>query len=665
MRYKLKFLLGFLIAVFWILPSTPVWALPPFPANFYGTVTMGGANVPDGTTVTAACSGTVYASTTTSTYSGDSVYTINVPGDDPDTSGTVEGCVDGETVTFTVDGQVADQTGTWHSDASVELNLTAPLPVPDITAVIPNTGIQGASLSVTLEGDNTMWDGTTTANFGPGITVTLTVTDTTHAGAALTIGDAATPGTRTITLTTGAEVVSKINAFTVQSKDIGVHIDPPTQVPAGLQDFPVAINLDTDVTGKGIYDFAFTLLYDTAVLSASGASSLDTLSEGWPVVVDRDVPGQVTVVGYNTAPLSGQEPLLNLLFDAVGTEGASSALSFSNFEFNDGGVAASTYTNTVTLMDSHVIITGQVTYYQNANPVPGVTLDFSATTPLSTTTDATGFYTQTVVASDPYTAVPTQTQAINDALSALDASVAARYKAGLISLTAEQQRACDVSGDAICGSHDASSILRYMVSDPTLSYPVAQWRFDPASRSYTSLMNNVTNENYTAYLLGDITANWANGGATTQLLSGSDRHVQAKILDQNAASGDTIIVPIVVSDLTGLEIFAFQGSLEFDPRVIQARSVQSEHTLSQNGALVINLDAQGKVEFADYELAPLEGDGALLIVKLEVVGEKGTHSEINLDLQLNEGEPAVQASQGRLTVSGDLNKVFLPLVMRR
>jgi hypothetical protein len=222
MRYKIKLSLIIAIALFFILNSVPVWALPPFPANFYGAITMGGANVPDGTTLTAACGGVVYATTTTFTYNGDSVYTINVPGDDPDTLDTIEGCVEGETVEFNVDGQVADQTGTWQSDASIELNLTVPLPTPEITSVTPSTGTQGTSLSVILEGNHTTWDGTTTADFGSGITVTLTVSDTTHALATLTIDDAATPGSRTVTLTTGVEAVSKIDAFTIQSQGIGV-----------------------------------------------------------------------------------------------------------------------------------------------------------------------------------------------------------------------------------------------------------------------------------------------------------------------------------------------------------------------------------------------------------------------------------------------------------
>ena len=66
-----------------------------------------------------------YAQTTVSEYSGDTVYSLNVPGDDASTPGIVEGGVPGDIIVFHVGDLVADQTGTWQSGANVSLNLTA------------------------------------------------------------------------------------------------------------------------------------------------------------------------------------------------------------------------------------------------------------------------------------------------------------------------------------------------------------------------------------------------------------------------------------------------------------------------------------------------------------------------------------------------------------
>jgi hypothetical protein len=67
-------------------------------------------------------------------HEGNSVYSIAVPGDDPDTL-QVEGGVLGDTIVFQVDGANASETGTWQSGTNVELNLTVdedepPTPVP-------------------------------------------------------------------------------------------------------------------------------------------------------------------------------------------------------------------------------------------------------------------------------------------------------------------------------------------------------------------------------------------------------------------------------------------------------------------------------------------------------------------------------------------------------
>ncbi len=102
----------------------PVSAVPPIPSGFVGTVTLGGNPVPDGTVVSAQINAKTYASYPTISYNGQSYYTLDVPGDDTDTSDTVEGGVDGDTILFFIGSSQAAQTGTWHSGVNITLNLT-------------------------------------------------------------------------------------------------------------------------------------------------------------------------------------------------------------------------------------------------------------------------------------------------------------------------------------------------------------------------------------------------------------------------------------------------------------------------------------------------------------------------------------------------------------
>lgn len=113
-----------LLAMLALVPGAPLLAAPQLPSSFYGIVTVDGVNVAAGTVVTAWINGVQYAQVATFTAQGNSVYTLDVRGDDPETPGIVEGGVAGNTIVFKVGGQVVAQTGTWQTGSNVALNLS-------------------------------------------------------------------------------------------------------------------------------------------------------------------------------------------------------------------------------------------------------------------------------------------------------------------------------------------------------------------------------------------------------------------------------------------------------------------------------------------------------------------------------------------------------------
>ena len=121
-RLILTIILGFAL-LFW--NSSPVDAVPPLPSSFWGTVTVNGASVPAGLPISAWINGVQYAVTTTLIYGSDSVYSLSVPGDDPSTTGIIEGGTEGQTIVFKIDQFSANQTGNWHVASNVSLNLSA------------------------------------------------------------------------------------------------------------------------------------------------------------------------------------------------------------------------------------------------------------------------------------------------------------------------------------------------------------------------------------------------------------------------------------------------------------------------------------------------------------------------------------------------------------
>ncbi len=119
--------------------------------------------------------------------------------------------------------------------------LTVQAATSGLYTLNPGGGSQGQqNLSVVITGLATHFaQGTSVASFGAGVTVaSLTVASATSATAIVNIDPAAIPGARTVTLTTGAEVVSFTNGFTISASGPIVYTLNPggsSQGATGLQ----------------------------------------------------------------------------------------------------------------------------------------------------------------------------------------------------------------------------------------------------------------------------------------------------------------------------------------------------------------------------------------------------------------------------------------------
>ena len=114
-----------LLPILLIVITLPVSAdPPPIPSSFFGAVKVDGNNVPLNTTVSAWINGIQYADTKVSMYSGDTIYSLNVPGD-IDGTPEIEGGRPGDVIVFMIGNQSADQTGKWQSGTNIELDLSS------------------------------------------------------------------------------------------------------------------------------------------------------------------------------------------------------------------------------------------------------------------------------------------------------------------------------------------------------------------------------------------------------------------------------------------------------------------------------------------------------------------------------------------------------------
>jgi hypothetical protein len=173
------------------------------PANASLTGSVNDDGFPQGAAVTSEWTkvsgpgtvgfGNASLASTTATFSAPGFYTLRLTGNDTQLNGS--------------------------DDINITVNAA-----PTLISIIPNTGTQGQNnVFANIVGDATHFvNGTTVAGLGAGITVVgTTVTDATHALVQLNIAADAPTGAHDLTMTTGGEVVTLVDAFTVNATSSG------------------------------------------------------------------------------------------------------------------------------------------------------------------------------------------------------------------------------------------------------------------------------------------------------------------------------------------------------------------------------------------------------------------------------------------------------------
>ena len=164
-----------IVALCWLAWPLVVAAVPPPPCTFFGTVRIGGRNIPDGTLISAWIDGVKYEEQSSLTYQGVSSYFLTIPGDDPDTP-EKEGGANGAAIQFKIGNLVADQTATWQESGGGELNLTAP--GSSLTPVFLPLLLKSPNVTPTATPSPTASRTPTRTATQPGATATRTATST-------------------------------------------------------------------------------------------------------------------------------------------------------------------------------------------------------------------------------------------------------------------------------------------------------------------------------------------------------------------------------------------------------------------------------------------------------------------------------------------------------
>lgn len=361
------------------------------------------------------------------------------------------------------------------------------------------------------------------------------------------------------------------------------------------------ITLDTP---SALQTFALQLAYDPAVVfpTAVGTTSL---TSGCTLTSDFSTSGLLVISGICTAPITRTGPFLTVSVTARGTCGASSEVSISSCSLNRGLTPCASNPGE---LDVSCSISGRVTYYSNAQPIQAAVLRLAGSTPATVSTDSAGQFTLSGLDAGPWILQPLKGGDTASAISALDAVYVLQSVVQLRTLTPQQQRACDVTGDGTVSALDATLILQHAVGLIT-SFPVAQacgsdWAFEPAAApathqqitqpqttagacqlggiGWSALATSVTGQDFSAIVFGDCTGNWqpstaaparAAFPASAGVHLGRKRHVPHSGL---------VRIPLYVDASLGFR--ALEVELHYDPRRVKPAGVRRMR--STHGALL-------------------------------------------------------------------------------
>jgi len=137
---------------------------PAPPARFVGSVTVNGQPAAAGSAITAVIGSTTCGTTAVFMSGAEARYSVDSPALDP---GATPNCgTDGATVSFTVNGVKANETGVWHSYQLNTVNLTVTTATATVT---PSASATPAKSATATPKGPTTGSGVDTSNSGTAI----------------------------------------------------------------------------------------------------------------------------------------------------------------------------------------------------------------------------------------------------------------------------------------------------------------------------------------------------------------------------------------------------------------------------------------------------------------------------------------------------------------
>jgi subtilisin family serine protease len=392
-----------------------------------------------------------------------------------------------------------------------------------------------------------------------------------------------------------------ITASQGQTRDVALTVDPVS----GMQSFTAVISWN----GDHLQHAGFT----------KGA-----LVSGWDVVSQLDGT-TLTVAGSSSTSISGSGELVLLEFGVVADGDVSSVIDLVSAKINEGYIETALVDGSFTTA-AGFNISGRVRFWDASNtPVAAtVTLD---NTFEEVSDEATGQFQFSGVLDGTHTLNIEKEDGINDSVRGYDASLILSHVVGSATLTGSALAAADVTGNGEVSALDASKVLEVAAGLETVPFAnqVSAWAFEPAERRYDEITSNITNADFTAIFMGDVSGNW--GDLSTQSLTG----VRLE-LDSVTREGVATVNVLAAPPVEGVAISSVELTLNTTAGVSLIQASRTPATTNWSEPLVT------------------VGDNAFsAIIYDDVSGAFSTETHVlSLELSLINGQQAVTSLGGWL-----------------
>ena len=431
---------------------------------------------------------------------------------------------------------------------------------------------------------------------------------------------------------------TKLNAFYYVDDSAVLSLPTMTGDHGVVLDIPVSL-ADVD----GLLGVDMTVTFDPAVLSLAQPSDVrtGTLTSGWSIQTNVLAPGRVRIVLAGSSPMTGSGTVANLQVSVIGAAATQTSLGFENAVLNDGAIAPD-LSNGLLAVNGFFTLGGTVTYFQDARPVPNTTLDLVGVGQQNEVTASAGTFSFSNVLTGSYELKPEKDDQV-DGISALDASVVLQNVAGLQSLNSNQQLAADVNGIDGITVLDASYILQKSVGNITGTFPGAgtYWDFTPSERIYPLISGDLTNQNFTAVLIGDVTGNWNADGSQNDPIENSGLQndpipFSLELGDVTGELDQVVTMPLEITVGSSLA-HAVDMVLSYDDTKLELQDV----SLDAAGANLFwekNTSQSGEIRISMAGAQPLSTAGTLLNFQFKIRGTLDAPTPIVLEqASFNEG----------------------------